>query len=172
LDDSGGRIKLSSFIGDMPIGFSDAASFSIDTAFLGSRVILSKQSVTKCLTYQDAVRETFKPLPIWAPFGWAAILRSILAGAILFTNNLHSLPSHIGEFCASVLLLPAGLAFVLLGAVPGDFLAWLSGFPEWLLFALMVLGAYFYSLVLMMLIWVMIRLAKRGIGARAALSSH
>jgi hypothetical protein len=113
-----------------------------------------------------------KPLPIWAPFGWAAILMSILAGAILFTNNLHSLPSHIGEFFASVLLLPAGLAFVLLGAVPGDFLAWLSGFPDWLLFALMASDAYFYSLVTMMLIWVTMRLVKRGRSAKPALNSH
>jgi hypothetical protein len=57
------------------------------------------------------------------------MLTSILAGAIFLTNNLHSLPSHVGEFFASVLLLPAALVFVLLG-VPGDFLAWLSCFPE------------------------------------------
>jgi hypothetical protein len=106
-----------------------------------------------------------KPLPIWAPFGWAAMLTSILAGAIFLTNNLHSLPSHVGEFFASVLLLPAALVFVLLG-VPGDFLAWLSCFPEWLLFALMTVDAYFYSAVLMMLIWIMIRLANRRIDAK------
>jgi uncharacterized membrane protein len=72
----------------------------------------------------------------------------------------------------SVLLLLAALVFVLLEGVAGDFLAWLSGFPDWLLFALMVLDAYFYSLVLMMLIWTMIRWAKRARSAKPALNSH
>jgi hypothetical protein len=98
---------------------------------------------------------------VWAPFGWAAMLTPILAVAIFFTNNLHRLPSHVGEFLEGVLILPAALVFVLLRGVARDFLVWLSGLPEWLLFALMVLDAYFYSLVTMMLIWALIRLAKR-----------
>lgn len=106
---------------------------------------------------------------VLAPFGWAAILTSILAGTIFFTRNLHSLPSHVGEFFMGVLLLPAALVFDLLGRA--DFLAWLSDFPEWGLFALMVLDAYFYSLVIMMLIWVVIRLVKRGRMAKPALNS-
>ena len=107
---------------------------------------------------------------VWAPFGWASILTAILAGAIFFTNNLHSLPSHAGEFFMAVLLLPAALVFDLLGRA--DFLVWLSDFPEWRLFALMVLDAYFYGLIIMMLIWVMIRLAKHGRRAKPALNSH
>lgn len=99
-------------------------------------------------------------LSVWAPFGWAAMLTSILTGGILFTNNLHSLPSHIGEFFMGVLILPVALVFGLRGAVPGDFLVWLSGLPEWLLSTLMALDAYFYSLFLMMLIWALIRLTK------------
>ena len=89
------------------------------------------------------------------------MLTSILAGAIFFTNNLHRLPSHVGEFLEGILILPAALVFVLLRGAAGDFLVWLSGLPEWLLFALMVLDADFYSLVTMMLIWALIRLAKR-----------
>jgi hypothetical protein len=96
-----------------------------------------------------------------APFGWAAILSLILAGAIFFTNNLHRLESHIGEFFVGILLLPAALVFDLLGNAAGNFLVWLSGIPDWLLFILMTVDAYFYSLVIMMLIWIMIRLAKR-----------
>jgi hypothetical protein len=89
-----------------------------------------------------------------------------LAGAILFTNNLHSLPSHVSDLLASVLLLPAALVFVLLGGVAGDFLARLSGVPDDLLFTLLILDAYFYCLVLMLLIWAFIRVAKRGRGAK------
>jgi hypothetical protein len=92
----------------------------------------------------------------WAPFGWAAILTLILAGAIFFR---HSLPSHVSDFLASILLLPAALVFVLL-RVPGDFLTWLSGVPDWLLFVLMTVDAYFYSLVLTMLIWIIMRFAN------------
>jgi hypothetical protein len=96
-----------------------------------------------------------------APFGWAAILSPILAGAIFFTNNLHRLESHVGEFLAGILLLPAALVFDLLGNAAGNFLVWLSGVPDWLLFVLMTVDAYLYSLILMMLIWIAIRLAKR-----------
>ena len=109
----------------------------------------------------DSPRRDPKARPsVWAPFGWAAIPTSILAAAILLTNNLHSLPSHVGEFSMGVLILPVALAFGLLGR--GDFLVWLSGLPEWRLLALMVLDAYFYSLVLMMLIWIIIRLMPRS----------
>ena len=116
------------------------------------------------------LRETKARPSVWAPFGWAAILTLILAGAILFTNNLHSLPSHIGELFVSVLLLPAALIFCLLGGVAGNFLAWLSGIPDSLFFTLLTVDAYFYSLVLMTLIWIMIRLAKRGRSAKPALN--
>ena len=98
---------------------------------------------------------------VWAPFGWAAILTLILAGVIFLTDNLHRLPSHIGEFLMGVLLLPFALVFVWLGGAGLDFLVWLSGVADWLLFALMTVGAYFYILILMMLIWIMIRLAGR-----------
>jgi hypothetical protein len=108
---------------------------------------------------------------IWAPFGWAAILALILAGAILFTNNLHSLPCHVGEFFVSVLLLPAALIFVLLGFA-SRFLDVLSLFPDWLFFILLTVSAYLYSLVLMLLIWAFIRLAKRGRSTKPALNSH
>ena len=97
----------------------------------------------------------------WAPFGWAAILALILAVAIFFTNNLHRLESHVGEFFVGILLLPAALVFDLLGNAPGNFLVWLSDVPDWLLFILMTADAYFYSLILMMVIWIAIRLAKR-----------
>ena len=117
------------------------------------------------------LREAKARPSVWAPFGWAAMLTSILAGGIFVTNNLHSLPSHVGEFIVSVLLLPAALAFVLVGGAPGDFLASLSGFPEWLFFTLLTVDAYFYSLVLMMLIWIIMRLANRGRSAKP-LSSH
>jgi hypothetical protein len=96
-----------------------------------------------------------------APFGWAAILALILAGTIFFTNNLHSLESHVGEFLVGILLLPAALVFDLLGNVAGNFLVWSSGVPDWLLFILMTVDTYFYCLILMMLIWIAIRLAKR-----------
>jgi hypothetical protein len=98
---------------------------------------------------------------IWTPFGWAAILTLIVAGAIFFTNNLHSLESHVGEFCVSILLLPVALVFALLGNAAGNFLVWLSGVPDWLLFILMTVDAYIYSLILMIVIWIMIRVAKR-----------
>ncbi|MBV8279264.1 MAG: hypothetical protein JO170_28930 [Verrucomicrobia bacterium] len=103
---------------------------------------------------------------IWAPLRWAAILTLILAAVIFFTNNLHSLPSHVGEFLMGVLLLPVALVFGLLGGVAGNFLVWLSCIPDWLWFTLMTVDAYFYSLVLMMLIWIFIRLAKRGSGTK------
>jgi len=112
------------------------------------------------------LREANSRPSVWAPFGWAAMLTSILAGAIFLTNNLHSLPSHVGEFFVSVLPLPAALVFVLLRGAAGDFLAWLSGFPDWLFFILLTVDAYFYSAVLMMLIWIMIRLANRRIDAK------
>jgi len=64
-----------------------------------------------------------------------------------------------------VLLLPFALVYVLLGG--GDFLVWLSGIPDWLWFTLMTVDAYFYSLILMMLIWGFIRLAMRGSATRA-----
>jgi hypothetical protein len=88
----------------------------------------------------------------------------MLTGAIFFTNDLRGLPSRVGEFLVSVLLFPVALVFVWLRGVPSDFLAWLSGVPDWLLFTLMTVDAYFYSLILMMLIWIMIRLAKRKDG--------
>ena len=103
-----------------------------------------------------------------APFGWAAILSLILAGAIFFTNNLHRLDSHVGEFLVGILLLPAALVFDLLGNVAGNFLVWLGGVPDWLLFVVMTAGAYFYSLILMMLIWIIVRLAKAARKARRA----
>ena len=106
------------------------------------------------------LREANARPSVWTPFGWAAILTLILAGAILFTNNLHNLPSHAGEFLVSVLLLPAALIFVLLGGVAGGFLAWLSAIPDGLLFVLLTMSAYLYSLVLMMLIWAFIRVAN------------
>jgi hypothetical protein len=105
---------------------------------------------------------------VWVPFGWAAMLTLILAGVISLTDNLHRLPSHIGEFLMGVLLLPFALVFVLLGGAGLDFLVWLSGVADWLLFALMTVGAYFYSLILMMLTWIMIRLAKRRIRSKRA----
>ena len=117
------------------------------------------------------LREAKARPSVWAPFAWAAILTLILAGAILFTNNLHSLPSHVSDLLANVLLLPVALVFVLLG-VGGDFLSWLSGVPEELLFTLMTASAYLYSLVLMMLLWITIRLAKRGRRAKPVLNSH
>jgi hypothetical protein len=43
----------------------------------------------------------------------------------------------------------------------GDFLAWLGGVPDWPLFTLQTVDAYFYSLILMLLIWAIMRLAKR-----------
>jgi hypothetical protein len=98
---------------------------------------------------------------VWAPFGWAAILTLILAGGIFSTKNLHSLSSHIGEFIVGILLLPVALVFVLLGKVAGNFLVWLSGVPDWLLFTLITADAYLYCLIAMMLLWIMIRLAKR-----------
>jgi hypothetical protein len=98
----------------------------------------------------------------WAPFGWAAILTLILAGAIFLTDNLHRLPSHIGEFLMGVLLLPFALVFVWLRGSGVNFLIWLSGVPDWLLFVLMTVDAYLYSLILMMLIWIIVRLARRG----------
>jgi hypothetical protein len=84
----------------------------------------------------------------------------------------HNLPSHVSDLLGSVLLLPAALVFVLLRGVAGDFLAWLSCFPDWLLFTLLIADAYFYSLVFMMLIWIIIRLAKRGKMANPSLSGH
>jgi hypothetical protein len=106
------------------------------------------------------LREANARPSVWAPFGWAAILTLISAGAILFTNNLHRLPSRVGEFFASVLLLPAALIFVLLGGVARGFLAWLSAIHDGLLFVLLTTSAYLYSLVLMMLIWASIRVAS------------
>jgi hypothetical protein len=105
---------------------------------------------------------------ICAPFGWAAILTLILVGVIFSGKNLHSLSSHVGEFIVGILLLPVALVFVLLGKVAGNFLVWLSGVPDWLLFTLMTADAYLYSLILMMLIWIMIRLAKRRRRAKRA----
>jgi hypothetical protein len=84
----------------------------------------------------------------------------ILGAAIFLTDNLHSLPSHIGEFFESVLLLPAALVFVLL-RVPGDFLSWLSGVPDWLLSTVQTVDAYFYSLVLTIPFWIIMRLKRR-----------
>ena len=157
---------------DSSIILPDAASFSIDTVLSGRRVILSKQSVTKMPdSPRSDLRAKAQP-SVWAPFGWAAMLTAILAVAISFTNDLHSLPPHIGELFVGVLLLPAALAFFWLTQVPGNFLVWLSGLPEWLLFALMVLDAYFYSLILMMLIWIITRLAKAESSPQPALSSH
>ena len=108
-------------------------------------------------------RDPKAPPSVWAPFGWAAILTSVLAGAILFRD---SLPSHVSDFLASVLLLPAALIFVLLAG--GDFLAWLSGFPDWFLFTLQTVDAYFYSLVVMIPVWIIVRLVK---ARRKAVSS-
>ena len=105
----------------------------------------------------------------WVPFAWAAILSLVLAGVIFFTNNLHSLDSHVGEFIVGILLLPVALVFALLGNAAGNFLVWLSGFPDWLLFILMTVDAYFYSLILMMLVWIVIRLAKRRRRAKRVL---
>jgi hypothetical protein len=49
---------------------------------------------------------------VWAPFGWAAMLTPILAVAIFFTNNLHRLPSHVGEFLEGVrFCLPRSFSF-------------------------------------------------------------
>ena len=104
--------------------------------------------------------------PFRAPFGWAAILTLILAGAIFLTDNLHRLPSNTGEFLMGVLLLPFALVFVWLRGSGVDFLVWLSGVPDWLLFVLMTVDAYVYSLILMILIWIIVRLAKAGIKAR------
>ncbi|MBV9873231.1 MAG: hypothetical protein JO025_00755 [Verrucomicrobia bacterium] len=98
---------------------------------------------------------------VWAPFGWAAILTLILAGATFFAKNSHSLSSHIGEFIGGILLLPVALVFVLLEKVAGNFLVWLSGVPDWLLFTLITADAYLYCLIAMILLWIMIRLAKR-----------
>jgi hypothetical protein len=98
---------------------------------------------------------------VWAPFGWAAILTLILTGVIFSNKNLHSLSSNVGEFIGGILLLPVALVFGLLGKVAGNFLVWLSGVPDWLLFILMTVDAYFYSLILMMLIWIIVRLARR-----------
>ena len=152
---------------DRPISFPDTVSFSIDRALLGSRIILFP---TIDYSMRDSPRrdprEAKAQPSVWAPFAWATILTLILAGAILFTDNLHSLPSHVGEFFVSVLLLPAALVFVWLGGVAGDFLAWLSGVPDGLLFTLLTVSAYLYSLVLMLLIWAFIRLAKRGRSAK------
>jgi hypothetical protein len=105
---------------------------------------------------------------VWAPFGWAALLTLILAGVIFSTKNLHSLSSHIGEIIVGILLLPVALVFVLLGKVAGNFLVWLSGAPDWLLFTLMTADAYLYSLIVMMLVWIMIRLAWVGRKSRRA----
>lgn len=111
------------------------------------------------------LREAKARPSVWVPFGWAAILTLILAGAIFFTNNLHGLPSHVSDLLANLLLLPVALVFVLLG-VGGNFLSWLSGVPNGLLFTLMTASAYLYSLVLMLLIWAFIGLAKRGRSAK------
>ena len=115
------------------------------------------------------LRETQARPSIWAPFGWAGIVAPILAGAIFFTNNLHSM-SHVGEFIVGVLLLPAALVFVLLAGGDGNFLVWLSGISDSLFFTLLTVDAYFYSLVFMMLIWITIRLAKRGRRGKLAMS--
>jgi hypothetical protein len=48
------------------------------------------------------------------------------------------------------------------------FLATLSVFPDWLFFTLLIVTAYFYSLILMMLIWALIRVAKRVRSAKPA----
>ena len=112
---------------------------------------------------------------IWAPFGWAAILTLILTGAISFS---HSLPWNIGESLTGILLLPAGIIFYGMGGggtgrdsdsfMPNPFLATLSVFPDWFFITLLIVSAYFYSLVLMMLIWAVIRLAKRVRSAKPA----
>lgn len=144
---------------------SDVASFSINGTLLEDRAILTIVYQMLDSPKRD-LRETQARPSIWAPFGWAAILTSILAVAIFFTNNLHSLPSHVGEFIVGVLLLPTALVFGLLGGGDGNFLVWLSGIPDWYFFTLLTVDAYFYSLVLMMLIWITLRLAKRGRSAK------
>jgi hypothetical protein len=74
------------FIGDKAIALSDVASFSINGTLLEDRAILTIVYQMLDSPKRD-LRETQARPSIWAPFGWAAILTSILAVAIFLLTT-------------------------------------------------------------------------------------